>query len=892
MTHRVKRGETQMMNEEFINDFIEEAQVHTLNIEKCLLQLNSERENIDCINKIFRAVHSIKGTAGFFKLDKIVDLAHSMENLFGKIRSEKYKLKDADLDILLCANDCLKELSENIYDNKNICIDEHIKKINYISQWEADGSQKIQKKEELKSYNIDENSNSYIKNSFFKKIDNEIVKKAKKTGHILYEINVKLAGGLQEDNTETIKLIEAVKSIAEIIDSYTDTGKTIGMEHYNKSEATLHLLISSVLEKKLVSLALDLDESKIQEYIIEAKQENIHAKDIEEKQYSNKNSTDIEENINRKEELDQVDNEIVLTKQCTNIEINEKKSIKHENGFYKEENIRVKLSLLNELLNLTGELVLGRNQLIRTMENHKKYIPGIDSLLQNIDHVTSKLQGKVMQTRMQPIANVFDKFPRIIRDLSKDLNKDIKLELQDEGVELDKSIIESLSDPLVHLVRNAADHGLESSEERKKKGKQNVGTIKLKAYYRAGYVIIDVIDDGKGIDIEKVKKKVLEKELVSLNELSLMTEKEIIELILIPGFSTTDNITNISGRGVGLDVVKTNIKKLGGNIEIYTKSGIETTVRLIIPLTLAIISALTVESKNQKFVLPQINIKEIVRITPRDRDKRIECVSDSKILRLRDKLLPIISLSEVLENNQENHCEAYSNKTIRVLVLKFGFKEFGLIVDEIYDSEEILVKSLPEYLKDLKCYAGVTILGDGKVAMILDVNGIVEKAKLKLKDESELVKLKRNEEKDKDKKEKSNLMLFKCSQYETFGLDLSFIQRVEEIQLEDIELVGNKEYVKIRGNSLRIIRPSQYIPVSKQQENNKKYYVIILKLLKYPVGILIDKIHDTLETYIELNKDDFNCKGILGSTIIENKIVLILNIHELLELAVPEKYKI
>lgn len=878
-----------MMNEEFINDFIEEAQVHTLNIEKSLLQLNSERENIDCINKIFRAVHSIKGTAGFFKLDKIVDLAHSMENLFGKIRSGKYKLKDTDLDILFCANDCLKELSKNIHDNKNICIDEHIKKINYISKLECDVLQKIQNKEELKSCNIDENSTICIKNSFFRKIDDEIIKKAKKTGHILYEITVNLAGGLQEDNTETMKLIEAIKSIAQIIDSYTNTDKAIGMEHCNESESTLHLLISSVLEKKLVSLALDLDESKIQEYMIE---ENVYAKDIEDKQYSNKNTIDIQENINRKEEIEQVENEIVLPEEYTNIERKEKQPIKHKNSLYKEENIRVKLSLLNELLNLTGELVLGRNQLIRIMENHKKDIQGIDSILQNIDYVTSKLQGKVMQTRMQPIANVFDKFPRIIRDLSKDLKKDIKLELEDEGVELDKSIIEALSDPLVHLVRNSADHGLESSEEREKKGKPNVGTIKLKAYYRAGYVIIDVIDDGKGIDIEKIKKKVLEKELVSLNEISLMTEKEIIELILIPGFSTTDNISNISGRGVGMDVVKTNVKKLGGNIEIYTKAGRETTVRLIIPLTLAIISALTVESKNQKFVLPQINIKEIVRITPRDREKRIECVSHSKILRLRDKLLPIISLSEVLEDNQENQCKAYSNKTIRVLVLKFGFKEFGLIVDEIHDSEEILVKSLPEYLKDLKCYAGVTILGDGKVAMILDVNGIVEKAKLKLKDESELIKLKRNEEKDKDVKEKSNLMLFKCSQYETFGLDLSFIQRVEEIQLEDIELIGNKEYVKIRGNSIRVIRPSKYIPVSKQQENNKKYYVIILKLVKYPIGILIDKIHDTLETYIELNKDDFNYKGILGSTVIENKIILILDIQELLELAVPEKYKI
>lgn len=865
------------MNEEFINDFIEEAELHTLNIEKCLLQLNSEIENVDCINKIFRAVHSIKGTAGFFKLDEIVKLAHSMESLFGKIRSGEYKLKDTDLDILLCANDCLKALSKNIHDDKNIFIDEHINKINYIAESESGDLPKIQNKEELKSCNIEENSTNYIKNSFFKKIDNEIVKKAKKKGHILYEITIDLVVGSKENNTETMQLIEAVKSIGDIIDSYTDTGNDMKTDHHNESEAILHLIISSVLEKKLVSLALDLDESKIQEYMIEEKQENVHPKDIDDKQNSNKNTT---------EEMEQAKNEVVLTEECENTQTKEKKIIKQENSFYKEENIRVKLSLLNELLNLTGELVLGRNQLIRIMENHKKDIQGIDSILQNIDYVTSKLQGKVMQTRMQPIANVFDKFPRIIRDLSKDLNKDIKLELEDEGVELDKSIIEALSDPLVHLVRNSADHGLESSEEREKKGKPNVGTIKLKAYYRAGYVIIDVIDDGKGIDIEKVKKKILEKELVSLNELLLMSEKEITELILTPGFSTTDNISNISGRGVGLDVVKTNIKKLGGNIEIYTKQGKETTVRLIIPLTLAIISALTVESKNQKFVLPQINIKEIVRITPRDRDKKIEYVSESKILRLRDKLLPIISLSEVLEDNQENNCEAYSNKTIRVLVLKFGFKEFGLIVDEIHDSEEILVKSLPEYLKDLKCYAGVTILGDGKVAMILDVNGIVEKAKLKLKDESELKKLKRKEQKDEDIKEKSNLMLFKCSQYETFGLDLSFIQRVEEIQLEDIQLIGNKEYINIRGNSLRVIRPSQYIPVSKQQENNKKYYVIILKLEKYQAGILIDKIHDTVETHIKLNNDDFNYKGILGSTIIENKIVLILNVYELLEMAV------
>ncbi|MCY6369920.1 chemotaxis protein CheA [Clostridium ganghwense] len=835
-----------MMNEEFINDFIEEAALHTSNVEKWLLLLNSERENIDYINKIFRAVHSIKGTAGFFKLNKIVELAHSMENLFGKIRNNKYKLKDTDMDVVLCANDCLKTLSENVYDNENIHIDEHINQINNILQ-------------------------SDIKESSFEKVDYEVIEKAKKRGHILYEISINLRGDLKENNIEIMKLIQSVKSIGEIIDSNMDTNKVRNLEHFNESEATLYLIISSVLEKNLVALALDLDETKIHECIYEEV--------VDKKEDSNKNTIVMEEISCEEEMSDKL-----------KIEQNEKKVIRQENSFNKEETIRVKLGLLNELLNLTGELVLGRNQLIRTMESHKKDIQGIDNILQNIDYVTSKLQGKIMQTRMQPMANVFDKFPRIIRDLSKSLNKDIKLELEGEEVELDKSIIEALADPLVHLVRNAADHGLESSKERQQKGKTSTGTIKLKAYYRAGYVIIDVIDDGKGIDIEEIKKKVLEKELVSSNELSKMTEKEIIELILTPGFSTNDSVTAISGRGVGMDVVKTNIKKLGGNIEIYTKQGKETTVRLIIPLTLAIISALIVESKNQKFVLPQINLKEIVRITPKDIDKKIEYVNDTKILRLRDKFLPIINLAEILEDKDENHCEVYSNKIIRVLVLKFGFKEFGLIVDEIHDDEEILVKSLPRYLKDLKCYAGVTILGDGKVAMILDVNGIVEKAKLKLKDESELIKLKRKEEKDKDIKEQSNLMLFKCSQHETFGVDLSFIQRVEEIKLNDIELIGDNEYVKIRGNSLRIIRPSKYIPVSRQQENNKKYYVIILKHVKYPVGILIDKIYDTVETYINLNTDDFDYKGILGSTIIEDKIILILNVYELLELAVPEKY--
>jgi two-component system chemotaxis sensor kinase CheA len=525
------------------------------------------------------------------------------------------------------------------------------------------------------------------------------------------------------------------------------------------------------------------------------------------------------------------------------------------------------------------------------MENHKKDIQNIDNILQNIDSTTSNLQAKVMQTRMQPISNIFDKFPRIVRDLSKSLNKEINLELEGRNVELDKSIIEALSDPLIHLVRNSADHGLESKEERELKGKSRIGNIKLKAYYRAGYVIIDVIDDGKGIDINIVKRTALEKGLVCDYDILQMSEKEIIELIFNPGFSTTDNVTNISGRGVGMDIVKTNIKKLGGNIEIYTKRGKETTVRLSIPLTLAIISALIIESRNQKFAIPQINIKKIVRITPKDTTKRIEYLNNIKVLRFREKILPIVILSEVLGCSCSDYKKVNYKKIIRILILKVGFKEFALMVDKILDDEEVLVKSLPRYIKDCQCYSGVTILGDGRVAAILDINGIAEKAKIKLNNKINLKKLKTVEE-VKYIDEKRNLLLFKCSKHETFALDLSSIRRVEEIASDKIELIGDKEYIKYRGNSLRIIRPSNYMPVSECEKDAKKYYVIIPKFRKYPVGILIDKICDTLETSIKLNNDAINFKGILGTIMLNNKIILLLNINELFEMALPEKYSI
>lgn len=833
-----------MINEELTNDFIEEAMMHIKTVEKNILQLVENKRDSVAINEIFRAVHSIKGTAGFFKFDKIVKLAHSMESLFGEIRNNTYSICEEDIDILLSANDYLKLLVENINNPENIDISEVI-----IS---------IQKNLKKSILNINEkeidfaatlNLNPINSKRILFEIHKDVIAKAKKRGHMFYEIIIDINKDLAEIHQTIDEFMKILGSIGEIIDSYTNTKTCPSFNGVD--EQIIHILISSVLEKSLLSLATNLEENKIMDFYI-----------------------------------DDFLQEIDVSEQAPSV--NEVKAV---NSYYKEESVRVRVSLLNELLNLTGELVLGRNQLLRTMEKHKSDIQGMDRIIQNIDHVTSSLQGKIMQTRMQPLVNVFDKFPRIIRDLSKGLNKEINLEVQGGEVELDKSIIEVLVDPLVHLVRNAADHGLETPKERRLAGKTEYGTIKLNAYYKSGFVIIDVIDDGKGIDLEKVKSKALENEIVSLAEILNMSEKEIMELILKPGFSTSENITNISGRGVGMDVVKTNIKKMGGNIEIYSIKNKETNIRLIIPLTLAIISALIVESSNQKFALPQVNIKEIVRIVPNDKNKKLEYINDRLVLRLRENLLPIVNLSEVLTSEWEDisNCK----KIIRILIVKIGFKEFGLMVDEIYDGEEILVKSLPKYIKNLECYSGVTILGDGKVAMILDINSIAQKAKLKLNNEIDTENKAEKYEEEKQTCEENKIILFKCSEYETLAMEVAIVERVEEIKHNNIELVGNEEYIKIRENIVKIIRPSNYMPINKSESINKRDYIIILKG-NQSVGILINKIYDTIEIDINanLNVDSIKFKGISGSIGIDNKIVLLLNINELLEMSSEEKNKV
>jgi len=748
-------------NTEFISSFVEEATGHVNNLEAGLLNIDTGNPDMEAINDLFRAVHSIKGTAGFFNLINIVSVSHCMENVFDECRNGSRKLTDNDVDNLLAAIDCLKEM------------------------------------------------------------------------------------------------------IADVLNS----------EEYDASHV-LSTLEAMHVKKKESSGPAAWDSSKTKECDIRTETEP--------------------------------EAEPLILNRPSSIAV--------------EDSVRVGVSLLNSLLNLASEMVLNRNQLLRNLEPYRRNIIGIDPILQSIDHITTQLQETIMQTRMQPVANVFNKFPRIIRDLSKKLNKEIELCIEGADVEMDRTIIESLADPLTHLVRNSADHGLESSAERLSAGKPPVGQIKIKAYHEGGYVNIDIIDDGRGIDIEKVKQKAAEKGLIDRKNINDYSEREILQFLFEPGFSTKTAITDMSGRGVGLDVVKTNIEKLGGSIEIFTSPGNGTTIRLLLPLTLAIIPSLIVEVANQKFALPQANLQEIVRIKPGDVSRRIEYIHNSEVLRLRGRLLPIVHLATALglkrtyidpvsgerkeerrktlydqrrKDNADYICRrtGYSN-IVRIIVLKTGSRCFGIAVDHIHGSEEILVKALPKYVSECKCYSGVTIMGDGKIAMILDPEGIVQKAGMRFTDEMEDKSENDIEQLYESMREQQNLLIFRASGEEYLGIDLSLVSRVEEIKAEDIELVGDKEYIRFRNSSMRVIRPEKFLPISLADNKPGKYYVIVPKLIKNPMGIIAHKIEDTIRTSVSLDQETITGKGLFGSFIYNNKIILILNIYELFELVDPIKYAV
>lgn len=584
--------------------------------------------------------------------------------------------------------------------------------------------------------------------------------------------------------------------------------------------------------------------------------------------------------------------------------------------------LRVNITVLDELMTLAGELVLTRNQLIQSIGSRD--LDQIDKASQRVDLVTSELQTSIMNTRMQPVGTVFNKFKRIVHDMSQDLKKEVDLSIEGEDVELDKTIIESISDPMTHLIRNCVDHGIELPGVREQAGKSNPAQVLIKAYHEAGQVIIDVKDDGQGIDPQRIAAKALERNMFSEKELSEMSESELIKLILTPGFSLAKAVTDISGRGVGMDVVNNNITRLGGTIDIDSHVGVGTTIRVKLPLTLAIIPSLIVVAGNERFTIPQVNLVELVRVPPEHVKTRIEKVDSASVIRLRDELLPILKLNDVLgmpriykdaagqfrEDKREiihdrrsrsvdefdNDAEmdqlenekreldgrrSSSLSAVNIIVVNAGDLNYGIVVDELLDSEEIVVKPLGYHLRDVRAYAGATILGDGRSALILDIVGMSKIMSLKaVKDHARDKIISRKIESGQHTQ---SLLIVRNAAEEYFALPLGMISRIEKIRSRDIESPGGQLSIKYRGASLLLFRIEDTARVG-AMEAVETPYVIVFQKDGREVGILISGIVDAIDTDVEIDDKTFIQPGILGAARIMEQTTMMLDLDALVSI--------
>lgn len=594
--------------------------------------------------------------------------------------------------------------------------------------------------------------------------------------------------------------------------------------------------------------------------------------------------------------------------------------------------LRVNVGLLDSLMNLAGELVLGRNQLVQSIGS--KDNPATEAAGQRLDLITTELQEAIMLTRMQPIGSVFEKFPRVVRDLARDLGKKVELVLEGKEVELDKTIIEAINDPLTHLVRNSVDHGIEAPEDRKRLGKNTAGRVLLRAYHEAGQVNIEITDDGKGIDKDEIAAAAVAKDLISKDKLEMMSEKEKIYLIFLPGFSTTKEVTDVSGRGVGMDVVKTNLDKLGGVLDIDSKPGQGTTIRIKLPLTLAIVPSQIASIGGERFAVPQVNMDELIRIPVDQVKERIEMVGEAEVVRLRGNLLPVISLADILgiektyvdpldgevkperrsniadrrsrrspglkggevsadppveiETNRRSGRDrrSHAGSAVNIVVVSTGALTYGLVVDSLHDSEEIVVKPLGRHLIDCNGYAGATIMGDGRVALILDAAGLARLAAL-----SSVEGTDRATEVAKEAQRESGatqaMLLFRNAADEQFAVPLDWVQRIEKIKRSDLEEVGGKRIIQYRDGSLPVCaieEVAQVKPLADQEE----MVVIVFNIADKESGLLATGPVDTADVSVDFDKSSLKQPGIMGSAIIGQQTTLIVDIHEIMETIYPQ----
>lgn len=549
--------------------------------------------------------------------------------------------------------------------------------------------------------------------------------------------------------------------------------------------------------------------------------------------------------------------------------------------------IRVPVALLDNLMTLMGEMVLVRNQVLQFSSRWDNF--EFNNLSKRLNVVTSEIQGEMMKTRMQPVGTILTKFHRVVRDLSNELGKQITLNLSGAETELDKSLLEAVKDPLTHIVRNSCDHGIEMPEQRRKSGKSESGTIEVRAYHEGGQVVIEVADDGKGLHKEVLLKKSIEKGLITAAQGAAMAEKDILNLIFAPGFSTAASVTNISGRGVGMDVVRTNIEKIGGSVDLSSHAGSGTTIKLRIPLTLAIIPALIVKCQEGSFAIPQARLEELVRVEDKSGQQGVESLQGTLVYRLRGKILPLVRLSQTLGLAQEQSLP----DVFTIAVVNGDQGQFGLVVDEIQDTGDIVVKPINRLLKSLLVYSGATILGDGSIALILDVNGI-GRLSMQTAEKPKEVEADERDQADRENATIQDFLIVRLKSPTRHAIVLGYVHRLEEFEASRVEWSGAQRVIRYGQTILPILSLNEMLGygstklVPREAIENELLPIVVIQKAGRLFGLEVDEIVDTLSTSVEMEAGLVKQAGIYGCLNLENGLAVAIDPYDLIERAFPD----
>lgn len=828
--------------DDLLKDFLAETCESLDVLDSEIVELEQRPGDPALLGSIFRVMHTIKGTCGFLGLPRLESVAHAAEDVLGRVRDGELAVSHGVISQVLSALDRIKELvgllgetgSEPAGDDTEI-----IAALRQIASGEPAPSHSepegVAEREAEKSGTLFERAGGasgidaaceLACSGFLAKAGEGAMQEPE-----MLKLQFALAKGFEVALEKTPGM-----DIADVVGCLTENGWT--------SDDVM--LLESEIAGAFRSLSIEEDD--VADLVSLLHREQPAAK------------TDVEKETQEKE-----DKKKLQPARGTPPAASERHEAQGQT-----QTLRVNINVLEDLMTLVSELVLTRNQLLQIMRSHDE--TPFAAPLQRLNQVTTELQESVMMTRMQPIGNAWGKLPRLVRDLSQELGKKIDLVMTGADTELDRQILESIRDPLTHMVRNSADHGIETAGERLAAGKSEHGTIELTARHEGGHIVVVVSDDGRGLPTARIREKVIANGLATEAQLEGMSEQQIQQFIFRPGFSTAAAVTSVSGRGVGMDVVRNNIEKIGGIIEFQSTEGAGSRFIIKIPLTLAIVSALIVECEGERFALPQNSVVELVRIN-REASKGLEKINGRPVYRLRDRLLPLVSLGEILglpDKEKTNPEENEGPESMYVVVSQVGAFVFGIIVDKVFDTEEIVVKPVSRCMRHISCFSGTTILGDGRVIMILDPNGLA--SAVSAAPHAEASALGGQHEGGARRNEAVSMLVFEARDGGPKAVPLSLVARLEETDLAVAEKAGSRTVLQYRGGLMPLIDLE-----GKPADRQGRHPILVFVDGQRMLGLVVDRVVDIVEAPLDLHLAGGSRPGILGSAIIAGQATDIID---------------